>query len=225
WTARIHDATLRRTHDPRTPHCCGEPMTHPSHPTGSAIHRPDAARPSRRAGVAAASALALAVIPAMSANLLLGASVFEDIHKGFPGTGTAVTAAALRGAADLAALVSLGAVVSVLFLHPRTPRGAGRLRFGPDMSILTWSSGLCAALAAATVLVPAAESNGRPLRPLAELVPFAPLYPFGYVPRPRTVTSVGAAVLWLSSFRSTLWTALLPGLSAGVVGASAPAVV
>src|SRR5699024_6553871 len=225
WTARIHDATLRRTHDPRTPHCCGEPMTHPSHPTGSAIHRPDAARPSRRAGVAAASALALAVIPAMSANLLLGASVFEDIHKGFPDTGTAVTAAALRGAADLAALVSLGAVVSVLFLHPRTPRGAGRLRFGPDMSILTWSSGVWAALAAANVLVSAPESNGVPLSRLAELGAFGPLYTFGYMPRAWTVTTVGAAVLWLCSYWSTRWTTLLPGLWAGVVGASAPVVV
>lgn len=200
-------------------------MTHPSHPTGSAIRRPDAARPSRRAGVAAASALALAVIPAMSANLLLGASVFEDIHKGFPGTGTAVTAAALRGAADLAALVSLGAVVSVLFLHPRTPRGAGRLRFGPDMSILTWSSGVWAALAAANVLVSAPESNGVPLSRLAELGAFGPLYTFGYMPRAWTVTTVGAAVLWLCSYWSTRWTTLLPGLWAGVVGASAPVVV
>src|SRR5699024_1809760 len=111
------------------------------------------------------------------------------------------------------------------FLHPRAPRGAGRLRFGPDMSILTWSSGVWAALAAANVLVSAPESNGVPLSRLAELGAFGPLYTFGYMPRAWTVTTVGAAVLWLCSYWSTRWTTLLPGLWAGVVGASAPVVV
>ncbi|MGP5078674.1 cytochrome c oxidase assembly protein [Brachybacterium alimentarium] len=161
----------------------------------------------------------------MSANLLLGASVFEDIHKGFPGTGTAVTAAALRGAADLAAVVSLGAVVSVLFLHPRTPRRADQLRFTPDMSVLTWASGAWVVLAAANVVVSAPESNGLPLSRLAELGAFGPLYTFGYMPRAWTVTTAGALVLWLCTYWGTRWTTLLPGLWAGVVGALAPAVV
>src|SRR5699024_5494798 len=60
---------------------------------------------------------------------------------------------------------------------------------------------------------------------LAELGAFGPLYTFGYMPRAWTVTTVGAAVLWLCSYWSTRWTTLLPGLWAGVVGASAPVVV
>lgn len=161
----------------------------------------------------------------MSANLLLGAPLFDDIHKGFPGTGTAMTAAALRGAADLAAVVSLGAVVSVLFLHSRTPRGADRLRYAPDMSVLTWASGVWTVLAAANMIVSAPESNGLALSRLTEPGAFAPLYTFGYMPRAWTVMTVGALILWLCSYWGTRWTTLLPGLWAGVVGALAPAIV
>src|SRR5699024_1412455 len=63
----------------------------------------------RRAVVLASGALAISVLPAMAANLLGGAALYEDIHREFPGNGTAVLAAALRGAVDLASVVSLGA--------------------------------------------------------------------------------------------------------------------
>src|SRR5699024_187772 len=95
----------------------------------------------RRAVVLASGALAISVLPAMAANLLGGAALYEDIHREFPGNGTAVLAAALRGAVDLASVVSLGAVIFVLFFHPRSAKSAGRLRSGPDLSILTWAAG------------------------------------------------------------------------------------
>lgn len=179
----------------------------------------------QRAVAFALGALLVAILPAMAANLLGGPSVYEDIHRGFPGTGTAVTAAALRGAADLAAVTSLGAVVAVLFLHPRGKSEAGRLRFGPDLRLLTWASGAWTVLAAANLIVAAPESNGVELGRLLEPGAFGPLYTFGYMPRAWTVTLFGALVLWLCSYWGTRWTTLLPGLWAGIIGALAPVVV
>lgn len=179
----------------------------------------------QRAVAVALGALILAVLPAMAANLLSGPSVYEDIHRGFPGLATAMTAAALRGATDLAAMVSLGAVVSVLFLHPRPTSKAGRVRFGPDLSVLTWASGAWTMLAAANVIVAAPESNGVELGRLLELGAFGPLYMFGYMPRAWTVTLIGALILWLCSYWGSRWTTLLPGLWAGLIGALAPVVV
>ena len=179
----------------------------------------------QRAVALALVTLLIAVLPAMSANLLLGPSVYEDLHRSDPGLPTAVTAAALRGATDLAAVLALGAAVSVLFLHPRTARGAGRLRSGPDLTLLTWASAAWTVLAALNVIVSAPESNGLPLGRLTQPGAFGPLYTFGYMPRAWTVTLVGALILWLCAYRGSRWTTLLPGLWAGIVGALAPVVV
>ena len=179
----------------------------------------------RRAVVLASGALAISVLPAMAANLLGGAALYEDIHREFPGNGTAVLAAALRGAVDLASVVSLGAVIFVLFFHPRSAKAAGRLRSGPDLSILTWAAGAWTVLAAANLLVSAPESNGAALSRLLEPGAFGPLYTFGYMPRAWTVTFVGAAILWLCAYWGTRWTTLLPGLWAGLIAALAPVVV
>ena len=179
----------------------------------------------QRVVLLAVGSLLLAALPAVAANLLSGPAVYEDIHREFPGLGTAVVAAGLRGAADLAALVSLGAVVAVLFLHPRSIRSASSVRFGPDLTLLTWASGAWVVLAAANVIVSAPESNGLGMGRLLEPGSFGPLYMFGYMPRAWTVTLVGALVLWLCSYWGTRWTTLLPGLWAGIVGALAPVVV
>lgn len=179
----------------------------------------------QRTAALALGVLLLAALPAMAANLLSGPAVYEDIHRGFPGLETAVFAAALRGAADLAAVVSLGAVVAVLFLHPRAKRTADHVRFGPDLSVLTWASGAWTVLAAANLIVAAPESNGLGMGRLLEPGAFGPLYMFGYMPRAWTVTLIGALVLWLCSYWGSRWTTLLPGLWAGVIGALAPVVV
>lgn len=173
----------------------------------------------------AVGALLLAAAAPVAANLLSGPAVYEDLHRSYPGVATAVAAAALRGAADLAAVVSLGAAATVLFLHPRTARTAHELRSSPDLSILMWASGTWTVLAAANLIVSAPESNGLPLSRLLEPGAFGVLYTFGYMPRAWTVTLVGALVLWLCAYWGTRWTTLLPGLWAGAFAALAPVVV
>lgn len=179
----------------------------------------------QKAAALTLGALLLSASAPVIANLLAGPSPYEDLHRSYPGIATAATAAVLRGAVDLAAVASLGAAVTVLFLHPRTTRKAHRLRSGPDLSVLMWSSGSWALLAAASLVVSAPESNGVPLSRLLEPGAFGALYTFGYMPRAWTVTLVGALLLWLCSYWGTRWTTLLPGLWAGVLAALAPVVV
>ncbi len=178
-----------------------------------------------RAAGLALLALVGAAVPAMTASALGGASLYTEVHRGFPGSGTALTAAFLRGAADLAAVLSLGAAVGVLVVHRRARREADRLRFGPDLTLLTWASAAWTILACANIVVSATDANGIEMSRLLEQGALGTLYTFGYMPRAWTVTAIGAAVLWLCAHRATRWTSLLPGLWAGCIGILAPVVV
>ncbi|HLS74349.1 MAG TPA: cytochrome c oxidase assembly protein [Actinomycetaceae bacterium] len=169
--------------------------------------------------------LSVALGPAAFASASAGAAAYEDIHVGFPGTTTAVVGALLRAATDLAGITTMGALVTVLFLHGRAPRHANRLRFAPDLTVLTWAAGIWAVLAALEVLVDGADANGMELTRLAEPGTIGSLYLFGYMPRAWTVTFIGAFIVWLCSHFGTTWTTLLPGLWSGTIAVLAPVAV
>jgi cytochrome c oxidase assembly factor CtaG len=170
-------------------------------------------------------AVALVVVPPVLASGLLGQDLYLDINRDYPGPATALIGAGLRGATDLAGVITLGSLVTVLFLHHRTARTAGRLTDGPDLRTLFWSSLVWCCLSTVSIVVSSADTNGLALSRLAEPGSLGVVYFFGYMPRAWTVTAIAALVCVVCSYLATRWTTLLPGLWAGCLGILAPVVV
>lgn len=168
--------------------------------------------------------LAAVAVPLVTV-LLSGAAPYERLIRGFPGLDVAVATTVLRVGADAAGLVSVGALVWLLFLRDATPREARTLPEGIESRVLRWSSTAWAACAGALIVFSAFDANGVPLARLAEPGALAYLYEASYFPGAWTVTFGVAMAVCVAAWFAFRWTGLLIPLWASIFGLLAPVVV
>lgn len=92
-----------------------------------------------------AAAIALVVVAVLvgvpvATTVFLGARPYEEIARVFPGNGVAVTAAVLRMVSDAAAVVSVGALVILLFVRDGSAKQVKTLEPNFDLAVLRVAS-------------------------------------------------------------------------------------
>ncbi len=176
------------------------------------------------AGVVLLAAGLLLAAP-VTAVLQLGAAPYEAIHRGDPGLQTSMISALLRTLVEVAACVTIGALVHQLLL--RSAPGSARLRIDTDFearllrgAALLWMLG-----AAALVGVDAADANGVPLHRITMPGAFGFYIESEDLPKAWIVTAVAALVTYFTAVFAQRWSTLLIGLWSGAIGMLAPVVV
>ncbi|MGO1506450.1 MAG: cytochrome c oxidase assembly protein [Microbacterium sp.] len=184
-------------------------------------------QPSRTArrgveGVLVAGFLLLAVGVPTLVTVLLGERPYEKIFVSFPGLDVGVTTTVLLVGANAASLVSVGALVHLLFL--RDSRRALIVELSFEVTVLRVASGVWAACAAGLVLFEALDANGAPLSRLGVPGAFAFLFEASYAPTAWTISLVAALVVLFAAFFADRWTGLLIPLWASAIALLAPVV-
>ncbi|TSD52971.1 cytochrome c oxidase assembly protein [Aeromicrobium piscarium] len=144
-------------------------------------------------------------------------------YPGSPTTG-AITAA-VRAIADMSAVLTLGAVVSALFLQRLRISKQLRLTDSFDVRVLRGAAGLWMVSAAASVLLEAVDSNGMSLPRLLEDGAFWHLVSTSLYARAWFVAAVAAMAIVVITYFSYLWWHLLLPLVLTIVGILAPVIV
>ncbi|MGO2665547.1 MAG: cytochrome c oxidase assembly protein, partial [Mycetocola reblochoni] len=169
------------------------------------------------------AALALIAFPIVVA-VMLGEAPYDLLHVGYPGVDVAVITTSLLSGAQLATLVTSGALVHLLFLRDAPARTARYLSEGFEITVLRIASGAWAVCAGALVVFEALDSNGTPLARLAtpSALPF--LWEASYAPKAWTISFLAALIVFFVSFFSERWTGLMIPLWATGIAVLAPVV-
>ncbi|WP_328997912.1 cytochrome c oxidase assembly protein [Kribbella sp. NBC_00709] len=175
------------------------------------------------AGVAIAIPMVVAVA--------VGADSYLSIARDDPGRTTSLVATGLRAVADLASLVTVGALASALLtgrLKPLREKGSRRqleIHEWLEPKILRRAGAIWVAAAGLLVFVDSADSNGYSLSRLADghAVRFA-LFS-GDAGRAWMISCLAAIVAAATGMISVSWVRYLIALWAAVVGSLAPVVV
>lgn len=179
---------------------------------------------SRRNPTLPAAALALVLLVAVptAVALALGAAPYEAVAGMFPGTAVAITTTLLRTLADVAALVSIGALVHLLFLREATSREAFDLDDSPELPILRRASGLWLLAAMGLMLFAPLDSSGVRLGQLFLPGMLAYVQAATYAPGALFISFLGAAIVAVGAHQARHWTGLLLPLLGAIWAALAP---
>lgn len=177
-------------------------------------------------------ALAIAVLgvvaivaPPIVATLRIGPAAYEQIYLTFPGFDVSVPTALGQGLGDLAAMLTLGALLYLLFFRDARGKQAKRIEPCLELTVLRIASVSWAMVSAAMVIFEALDSSGMPFARLSEPGAFAFLYETSAFPRAWTVSLLAAVITSLVCQFVTRWTGLLIPLWATCFGILAPVVV
>lgn len=174
--------------------------------------------------IAIGAVLLLVTVPTVSV-VLVGDSSYVSLSRAYPGLLTSILSASLRAIAEVSSWITIGAIVSLLFL--RTTPGATRLVIDNEFesrigraAALVW-----AVSALALVPVDAADASGQSLTRL--LVPGALsfLIQAAYLPTAWIVVTLLATIAYFLLAFSSRWASLLPALLVSGLGLLAPVVV
>lgn len=181
---------------------------------------------SRRAVTASILGIGLivVVIP-VATTVAVGSESYTDLRRGYPGLDIALLSTISRVGAEVGGLLTVGALITLLFLRDARGRSAKRLEAAFELSVVRAASGFWAACAAVLVLVDSLDSNGMPLDRLGQPGALANFYEGSDAPKAWTVTFVLAGVIFVASQFATLWTGLLFPLWAATFAVLAPVVV
>jgi putative copper resistance protein D len=185
--------------------------------------------------VASAAAL-VAVAPPVLTTVLAGSAPYDQIHVGFPGLDIAVVTTVVTVVADLAATLTIGALVTLLFL--REARGnAGRLLAHEfEVTVLRVASAVWSLAAGALIGLEMFDANGVPPAFLTEgltvesaldggLSGMGSLFEGNAHPQAWAVSFAAASTVAVASLFVQRWTGLLIPLWASAIGLLAPVVV
>ncbi|KAB1641436.1 cytochrome c oxidase assembly protein [Gulosibacter chungangensis] len=175
-------------------------------------------------GVVALGAIAI-LIPPIVATLGIGPAAYEQIYLTFPGFEVAVPTSIGQGLGDLAAALTLGALLYLLFFRDARGARAMRIERSPELTVLRVASVSWVIVSAGMVVLESLDSVGMPLSRLSEPGAFAFLYSTSVFPRAWTVSLIAAVVTSFSCQFVTRWTGLLIPLWATCFGILAPVVV
>lgn len=170
------------------------------------------------------AALILLVIP-LTTTIVLGAAPYEAIARIFPGMTVAVLSTIMRVLADAGALVSVGALVHVLFLRESTARKAFDLDGVFEMEVLRQSSRVWMLGAAGLMVFDPLDTTGVSLDQLFMPNVLDYVQSAASVPGALWVRFIGAAIVVVGAHVARQWTGLLIPLLASVWAVLAPIVV
>ncbi|CAG7619090.1 cytochrome c oxidase assembly protein [Leucobacter soli] len=173
----------------------------------------------------AAIALAAVTVPPIVATLEVGPFAYEQLYLTFPGFEVAVVTALGQGLGDLAAMLTFGALLYLLFFRDARGKRARRIEPCLELTVLRFASAAWAMLSAGMVVFESLDSSGMPFTRLAEPGAFAFLYESSAFPRAWTVSLIAATIVSISCQFVTRWTGLLIPLWATCFGILAPVVV
>lgn len=165
------------------------------------------------------------VVPPIVATLRIGPAAYEQIYLTFPGFDVSVPTALGQGLGDLAAMLTLGALLYLLFFRDARGKQAKRIEPCLELTVLRIASVSWAMVSAAMVIFEALDSSGMPFARLSEPGAFAFLYETSAFPRAWTVSLLAAVITSLVCQFVTRWTGLLIPLWATCFGILAPVVV
>ncbi|MGF3056005.1 cytochrome c oxidase assembly protein [Microbacterium sp. YY-01] len=173
---------------------------------------------------ALASAL-LVLLPAPVTAVVAGPAPYEALRTSFPGLTVAILTAVGQGIADLSSMVTIGALLSLLFLRDARGRSADRLGSLFELSVLRVASGIWATSSAAMIILEMLSKNGFPFSILLTGRAWSFLYEASAFPKAWTVSLAAALVTFLLSMVVERWTGLLIPLWASCFGILAPVAV
>ncbi len=162
-------------------------------------------------------------IPVMTV-LIFGDEAYSVRELGFPGFDVAVTTTVFQSAAEIGGMLTVGAIVHLLFLGPARKGNDPDVMSGATSKLFKVASGVWAASAGALVFLTAFDSNGTPLSRAAEPGAFSTLWGAVDAPRAWTVTFVAALLIFFASMFVSRWTGLLIPLWLSVFAVLAPVV-
>lgn len=166
---------------------------------------------------------AVIVLPVVVTIVLGEAANDRRDYPGSPTTG-AVTAA-VRAVADLSAIVTVGAIVSALFLQRHRADRQLRLTDAFDVRVLRTAAGLWMVTSGLSVVLEAADSNGMAVSRLFDAGAFWHLVSTSLYARAWIVAACVAFVIVVITYFSHLWWHLLVPLVLTLIGVLAPVVV
>lgn len=175
--------------------------------------------------VAAVIVVSAVTIPPIVATIDAGPAAYEDLHRSFPGMNVAILTALGQAVGDLAAMVTFGALLYLLFFRDARGKQAIRIEMGIELLVLRVASSTWAMVSAAMILFESLDSNGMSFSRLAEPGAFAFLYGSSAFPIAWTVSLIAATIVSFTCVFVTRWTGLLIPLWASCLGILAPVVV
>ena len=164
------------------------------------------------------------VFPAALA-LYVGEVPYHELIRPYPGAGVSVVTTVLQSIAEVSSVVSIGALVHVLFLRPLSGRKAFPVPAGTDLSILRWASAAWALSTFALVPMTALDTSGVSLAQLGQPGMAAYVIDAASNLWPTIIRFAGAAIVALTARVASRWTTLLIGLWAGGIAVLTPIVV
>ncbi|MGO2141177.1 MAG: cytochrome c oxidase assembly protein [Leucobacter sp.] len=182
----------------------------------------------RRSGVVrtlAALCAGLILVPAPLVTILAGPAPYDLLRRSFPGLDVGILAAAGQAIADVAAMVTIGALLTLLFFRDARGRNANLLRSPLELKVLQISSGVWASAAGAMVLFTMLDSHGQSFARLGSSHAVSFLFGTSDYARAWALTFLAAVVVFFSSMFVEKWTGLLIPLWAACFGVLAPVVV
>lgn len=175
--------------------------------------------------VVSALVLALAILPGAVTTVVAGPEPYGLLFMSFPGVDVGVATAIGQGVADIAATLTVGALLWLLFFRAARGRESAQLGRSAELTVLQITSALWATAAGAMVVFEMLDSTGMPFSRLDEPGAASFLYVASAFPQAWTITAVAAVVVFLASMFAQRWTGLLVGLWAAILGVLAPVVV
>lgn len=154
----------------------------------------------------------------------LGGAPFEEIRLDFPGFDVAITTTVLTAGANLGSMVSIGALMHVMFLRADPRKRAKIVSERFEIRILQLSASLWAVSAAFLVIFVTLDRNGAPLAALGTPQAFPVLFRLSYAPMAWTVSLAAAAVVLFASYFAHRWMGMLIPLWASAISILAPVV-
>lgn len=175
------------------------------------------------------AALAVGVTAAVVAPALfaasLGAVPYDELLRTWPGYGVLILTTLTQALAELAAVVTVGALVSVLFLRALPGRQAFPVPPGADLTILRWASAFWVLTTAALVPLSALDTSGVSFGQLAAPGVVAYVGQAASNFWPSVLRFAAASLVALTARTGHRWTTLLGGLWGAGIAVLTPIVV
>lgn len=189
-----------------------------------------AAERTARAGVALPAlvglvAVAMLLAVPLASTIALGGAPYEAIARIFPGYPVAVTTALLRATSGAAALVSVGALVHLMFLRQASAAEAFVLDDVFELRVLQRASGVWMLAAAGLMLFDPLDTTGVALGNVLMPGVLAYVQTGASSPGALMVAFIGAAVVTLGAHFARRWTGLLLPLLGAIWAVLAPVVI
>lgn len=167
----------------------------------------------------------LVLVPAVLATVSAGAEPYDRLSRSFPGLDVGVFTAVGQSVSDAAAMITLGALLTLLFFRDARGRSSDILGNLFELKVLQVGSAVWASAAGGMVLFTMLDNNGQPFARLGEPGALSYLYDASSFPKAWTITLLAALMVFFSSMVVERWTGLLIPLWASCFGILSPVVV